>query len=106
MPLVFKPAKRELEFDTSAPHYSIYSHFKVQLGIYVEGRTSPSISNAQVSIQRQNRTSLKDRVPTLILTDSEGRFRLGPVEEDFYDVGINKEGYNFVAKEILKVGRS
>ena len=45
-------------------------------------------------------------MPTLIATDGEGKFRLGPVEEDFYDVSVSKDGYSFLAKEVREVGRS
>ena len=48
-----------------------------------------------MALQRSSRVSLKDRQPTVIFTDSDGRFRLGPVDPGTYDVRIAAEGFTF-----------
>ena len=61
----------------------------------VEGVTEPAVAGATVRIQRKNQLSLKDRVPTFVETDEQGRFKHGPVHKDSYSVEITKEGYVF-----------
>ena len=41
------------------------------------------------------RISLRDRVPTVVLTEPDGTFKHGPVEKDDYDVHLAKDGWAF-----------
>ena len=111
LPLVFKPAKRDVTLDSSAPHRSVNAHFKVKLGRLIEGSIRPPLDDVKVIIQRENRLSLRDRVPSVVYSDANGRYRHGPVEKDKYEVLMEKDGwtfrsedgYNFLATEIPRV---
>ena len=63
--------------------------------MYVEGRTSPAVQDATVSVRRDNAISLHDRAPKLVKTDKDGKFKVGPVHIDSYTVEISKQDYKF-----------
>ena len=64
-------------------------------GTYIEGRISPPVSNASVSIKRINSVSLADRIPTIVSTNERGIFRHGPVLPDQYEVNVTAPGWKF-----------
>ena len=66
LPLVFKPASRKIKTEVSfvSPEKNTNAHFKVIMGTWVAGSTTPPVPNAIVRIQRVNAVSLRDRTPT------------------------------------------
>ena len=74
---------------------NMYYHFKIVRGMFVEGKVTPPVPYAKVSIQRENRIGLKDRVPTFIYTDEFGKYKHGPTEIDNYEILMEKEWYTF-----------
>ena len=94
-PLILKPDYKEIMVSKAEPEVTNHVHFKVVQGMFVEGKTIPPVSDAIVTVQRDNQLSLKDRVPTTLKTDSEGRFKHGPVEIDTYSVTIEKNDFDF-----------
>ena len=63
--------------------------------MFVKGQTIPAVSNAKVTINRDNKISLKDREPHVVMTDEQGNFKYGPVDIDTYQVEISKDDYVF-----------
>ena len=70
-------------------------NFKVIEGMIIEGKTMPPVAGAEVTIQRDNQLSIKDRQPIVTTTDAEGRFRSNPVDKDTYHVEMVKEDFIF-----------
>ena len=52
LPLVFKPAQRNVskEVSLARKEENINAHFKVVMGMWISGATTPPVSNAKVSI--------------------------------------------------------
>ena len=63
--------------------------------MYVEGRTTPPVQDATVTVQRNNLISLQDRAPKIAKTNSNGEFKIGPVHIDSYTIDISQTGYTF-----------
>lgn len=61
----------------------------------IQGKTIPAVADAKVTIDRENKTSLKDRQPRVVMTDANGYFKYGPVDIDTYQVEIAKDYYIF-----------
>lgn len=96
---MFKPAMRKLKVEKRELHKNIGINFKIIEGMFVTGLTVPAVLGAQVSIQRENQLAIKDRQPTIIFTDAEGKFSHGPTEKDNYIVEITMHDYTFERME-------
>ena len=99
--LVSKPARKLNEFETRNDLLkdNMHYHFKLIKGMFVSGQTTPPIPDTLVSLQRENRIGLKDRVPTFIYTDELGKFKHGPTEIDNYEVKIEKKSQKIIKIE-------
>lgn len=86
MPLVFKPASRDQLIGIQDSDGYKNANFKVVMGTIVRGQISPPVADVQVSVQRMYRVALKDRVPTIVYTDAEGKFKHGPTDIDEYEI--------------------
>lgn len=95
MPLMFIPRTRLFKLNKVLPHKEHYHHFRVMRGMYIEGKTSPPVADATVTIWRKSLISLEDRAPKMVKTDRNGRFKVGPVHIDSYTVDISKQDYTF-----------
>ena len=93
LPLIFKPPTMQIIFTTILDDESVQaeSNFKVVLGMILTGQLDPPLPDVKVSVQRMNRVALKDREPTFIRTDQNGRFRYGPTEKDDYEVIVSDQ---------------
>jgi len=49
-PLILKPEHKELELSRIEPWLSNHVHFKIVQGMFVEGKTTPPVESATVSI--------------------------------------------------------
>ena len=95
VPLMFTPRARNFSLILEQPKKTHTGHFQVRRGMYVEGQTSPPVADALVTVKRHGKISLIDRVPKHSITDSDGRFKVGPVHFDTYDIEISKQDYEF-----------
>ncbi len=67
--MVFKPESKVVVVEHSVPQESDSAHFKIHEGMFVTGKTIPAVANAKVTINRDNKISLKDREPHVVMTD-------------------------------------
>ena len=96
VPLMFVPRiRRNFSLHKETAYEYNFASFKVTKGMYIEGKTTPPVADATVTIERLSHVSLQDREPKIVKTDSEGRFKVGPVFKDAHSVDISKEGHTF-----------
>ena len=93
--LIFKPESRVISVEHGTPEDSSTAHFKVVQGMMIQGKTIPAVADAKVTIDRENKTSLKDRQPHVVMTDANGHFKYDPVDIDTYQVEVAKDDYIF-----------
>ena len=84
--MLFKPNKRTVTIDKKELDKSLDINFQVIEGVFVKGKTDPPISDVKVMIYELNKSTI---------TDSDGKFSIGPFEKGDYTVNMTKEDYTF-----------
>ena len=92
---IFEPKSRSIAMEGTCQSGVT---FKAVEGVLISGSSTPPVPEAQVVVQRQLPDGTLEHATSLVL-DADGKFVVGPILKDVYQVILSKQDYIFVKSE-------